>query len=68
MRYLLLILLLVFGCSSTEPDVDTSGCPYPDSCNYNPDGTDEESCWYANDGDCYHGNGNEYACKSSSKT
>jgi len=47
---LLLILLLVFGCSPTEAEVDTSGCPYPDSCNYNPDGTDEESCWYAQNG------------------
>ena len=46
MTNLLLILLLVVGCQ----EEDTSGCPYPDSCNYNADGTDEESCWYADDG------------------
>ena len=49
MTKLLFILLLLFGCSPTEPE-DTTGCPYPDSCNYNPDGTDEESCWYADVG------------------
>lgn len=48
---LLFILLLVFGCDYTSPvDVDTSGCPIEESCNYNPDAIDEENCWYPNDG------------------
>jgi len=56
MNSILFILLFFFGCQ--EPHVDISGCPYLDSCNYNIDGTDEESCWYANDGClCSDGNG-----------
>ena len=38
-------------CGVCNGDNSTcAGCPYPDSCNYNADGTDEESCWYADDG------------------
>ena len=49
MTYLLLILLLVFGCDSSAPvSGDTSGCPIESSCNYNPYANDESQCWYAN--------------------
>ena len=43
----LLLILLIGACTKSE---DISGCPYPDSCNYNPDGTDEDSCWYPDEG------------------
>ena len=56
MTKLLIILLLIVGCQ--EPEENISGCPNVDSCNYNVDATDEENCWYANDGClCLDGNG-----------
>ncbi len=54
-KILFIALFFVMGCeedTQTNEEVDTSGCPYTDSCNYSPDGADEESCWYASDG-CY---------------
>ena len=51
LKYIISFLLLILFIGACSESVDTSGCPYPDSCNYNPDGTDEDSCWYP-DGGC----------------
>ena len=64
----LLLILFIGGCSQEK---DTSGCPYPDSCNYNPDGIEEDNCWYAEEGClCEDGEGslidnNGVCCNSS---
>ena len=53
MRYVLIVLLLTFGCSPTESEI-VKGCMDVDACNYNPDATDEDaSCTYTLDNyDC----------------
>ena len=49
MTNLLLILLLLVGCSPTEPE-NVHGCLDSQACNYNSDATiDNNSCWYSND-------------------
>lgn len=50
LKYIISFLLLILFIGGCSEGTDTSGCPYPDSCNYNPDGTDEDSCWYAEEG------------------
>ena len=53
MRYLLLILLLVFGCDSTPVEVNINtvhGCLDSQACNYNSEANiDNNSCYYAED-------------------
>ena len=50
LKYIISFLLLILFIGACSESVDISGCPYPDSCNYNPDGTDEDSCWYPDEG------------------
>ncbi len=53
MRYLLLILLLVFGCEHTSGTsaVYKHGCVNSQACNYNPEANiDNNSCWYVTEG------------------
>ncbi len=46
----ILVLLLLFGCSPTEPE-DLHGCLDSQACNYNSNATiDNNSCWYPDDG------------------
>ena len=60
MTNLLLILLLLVGCSPTEPE-NVHGCLDSQACNYNSSATiDNNSCWYATDGcDCDDAEGSE---------
>ena len=49
MTKLLFILLLLFGCSPTEPE-DVYGCTDATACNFNPDATIfDNSCFYPED-------------------
>ena len=49
MTNLLLILLLLVGCSPTEPE-NVHGCLDSQACNYNSSATiDNNSCFYAED-------------------
>ena len=50
LKYIISFLLLILFIGACTESEDISGCPYPDSCNYNPDGTDEDSCWYPDEG------------------
>ena len=53
LKYIISFLLLILFIGGCSEEIDASGCPHPDSCNYNPDGIDEESCWYAEENyDC----------------
>ena len=54
MTKLLFILLLLFGCSPTEPE-NVHGCLDSQACNYNSNATiDNNSCIYVTDecGEC----------------
>ena len=56
-KTVLIFLLLLFGCTSTEEDI--YGCTNQYACNFNPDANIfDDTCWYTVDEcECSHGEG-----------